>query len=346
MKAFIMAAGVGTRLEPLTLALPKPMVPLCNLPAMLYNIELLKKHGIKDITANLHYFPEQIQGYFKNGKEFGVELSYSYEEELLGTAGGVHKMARSTKKPFSTFVVLSSDVLMDIDLKKLIDFHKKKKALATIALVKVEDPSEFGVVILEKDSRIKAFQEKPKKEEALSLLANTGVYVFEKEVLDLIPEGSFYDFGRQLFPALVKENKPFYGFDSSSYWLDIGTIPNYIKANFDLAGGKVKARGMTHSRKIVLGRNSRISESTLLSGTIIIGDNCTIRDNCRLNDCIIWPDTVIGQGCSVDGSIIGSWCYLSENTVVGPGSIIANRCKTRPASRLKPGSLIPPDKTI
>ncbi|MEK7377006.1 MAG: nucleotidyltransferase family protein, partial [Candidatus Margulisiibacteriota bacterium] len=257
MKAFIMAAGVGTRLEPLTLAVPKPMVPVCALPVMQYNIELLKKYGIKDITANLHYFPEQIQGYFKDGKDLGVSISYSYEEELMGTAGGVLKMALSCDKPFSSFIVLSSDVLMDIDLKKLIDFHKKNKALATVALVQVKDPCEYGVVILDDRSKVRAFQEKPKKEKALSKLANTGVYIFEKEILSMIPKDTFYDFGRQLFPELVKNKKAFYGYAASDYWIDIGTVHNYVKANLDLAGGKVKLKNAGHSRKIVIGKNCR-----------------------------------------------------------------------------------------
>ena len=336
MKAFIMAAGVGTRLEPLTLAVPKPMVPLCNIPVMQYNIQLLKKHGIKDITANLHYFPEQIQGFFKDGRDLGVKITYSYEEQLMGTAGGVLKMAESCSGDFSDFIVLSSDVLMEVDLKKLIAFHKKKKALATVALVEVEDPSEYGVVILGKDSRVEAFQEKPKKEKALSCLANTGVYVFKKEVLSMIPKNRFFDFGRELFPGLVKDKKAFYGYAEKNYWIDIGTINSYIKANHDLVS----------PRKILLGKNTRISESTILSGTIIIGDNCLIRDNCRLHDCIIWSDTVIDKGCAAEGAIIGSWCYLSENTSVGKGSIISNRCKTGPGTSLQPGSMIIPDQTF
>ena len=346
MKAFIMAAGVGTRLEPLTMAVPKPMVPVCNLPVMLYNIELLKKYGIKEITANLHYFPEQIQGYFKDGKDLGVKINYSFEEELMGTAGGVLKMAKTCDKPFCAFIVLSSDVLMDIDLKKLIDFHKKKKALATVALVEVDDPSEYGVVILDDNGKISSFQEKPKKEKALSRLANTGVYIFEKEVLSMIPDDKFYDFGRQLFPELVKKKKAFYGCNSKDYWIDIGTVNNYVKANLDLAGGKVKFQHAGLSRKLVLGKNCKVSESAILSGTVIIGDNCVIRDNCRLTDSIIWSDTVIDAGCRVEKSIIGNWCYLSENTRVEKDSIISNRCKTKPGTHVNPGSTIIPDQTF
>ena len=346
MKAFIMAAGVGTRLEPLTMAVPKPMVPVCNVPVMLYNIELLKKYGIKDITANLHYFPEHIQGYFKDGKDLGVKITYSYEEELMGTAGGVLKMADSCGKQSSSIIVLSSDVLMDIDLKKLIDFHKKKKALATVALVDVDDPSEYGVVILDDDCKVSAFQEKPKKEKALSCLANTGVYIFEKEVLSMIPEDKFYDFGKQLFPELVKDKKAFYGWNTKDYWIDIGTVNNYVKANIDLAGGKLKFQNTRHSRKLVLGKNCRVSESAILSGTVIIGDNSIIRGNCRLTDSIIWADTVIDAGCRVEKSIIGNWCYLGENTRVGKGSIISNRCKTQPGTQVAPGSMIIPDQTF
>lgn len=195
MKAFILAAGYGTRLEPLTLAVPKPMVPIVNLPTMQHNLELLKKHRFSDVTANIHYYPEQIENYFGDGSAFGVNLAYSFEEELLGTAGGVKWMAGKIARVNDAFLVLSSDALTCINLERMVEYHKSKKALATIALARVPDVSEFGIVIQDPDGKVIGFQEKPKPEVAQSDLANAGIYIFEPEVLDLIPDG-FYDFGR------------------------------------------------------------------------------------------------------------------------------------------------------
>ena len=216
MKALIMAAGYGTRLEPLTLAVPKPMVPIVNFPTMQHNLELLKKYGFTDVTANIHYHPEQIENYFGDGAKFGVNLSYSFEEKLLGTAGGVKLMAETIAKIDGTFVVLSSDALTDINLHRLTEFHKQKKALVTVALCQVGDVREFGVVIQDETGRITGFQEKPAPEAALSSLANTGIYVFEPEILKLIPDGP-YDFGRQLFPQLVAEKAAIYGYKMVEY---------------------------------------------------------------------------------------------------------------------------------
>ncbi len=343
-----MAAGVGTRLEPLTLAVPKPMVPVCNVPIMQRNIELLKRAGFKDVTANLHYFPEQIQGYFKNGKGFGVNMRYSFEETLLGTAGGVRKMAHKAGIKSGTFVVLSSDVLMDIDLKKLVAFHRKKKALATIGLIEVEDTSQFGVVVLDKTSKIMAFQEKPKKEEALSHLVNTGVYVFDAKILELIPKDTFKDFGKEIFPLLVEKGLPFYGMKQKAYWMDIGNVPNYRKGNFDCLQRRVQGAGyrVQSKKKILIGSNCRVAPSVKLEGNVVIGDNCVIHDGCVVKDTIIWEHTVIGKNVSVDSSIIASWNRVGDGAAVGRDSVIASRCTVLPGSVVEPGSRIVTDRVV
>jgi len=335
LKALIMSAGVGNRLEPLTLAIPKPLVPVCNTPVMQMNIELLKKNGIRDIAANLHYFPEQIRNYFDSGKTFGVSIKYSFEECLLGTAGGVLKMASSTGLTDDDFLVLSSDVVMDLDLKKLIAFHKKKKAAATIALVEVDDPSEYGAVITSGDERITAFQEKPKKEEALSRTINTGVYVLGKEILDIIKKNRFRDFGREVFPYMVREGLPLYGHKVDSYWKDIGTLQSYIQANFDTAG-----------KKAVIGAGSKISRDAVLEGSVIIGENCIIRGGAVIRDSIIWRDTIVDADSVVDSSIIGSWCYLESSSRVDRGCTIANRCRVKSGSVVPTGTSMVPDQIM
>lgn len=363
MKALIMAAGYGTRLEPLTLAVPKPMVPIVNLPTMRHNIELLKKHGFDQITANIHYHPEQIENYFGDGDAFGVSLNYSYEEKLLGTAGGVKKMAWIAKID-ETFVVLSSDALTSINLTKLVEFHKEKKALATIALSQVSDVSEFGVAIQDETGKIIGFQEKPKPADALSDLANTGIYVFEPEILRLIPDG-FHDFGRELFPRLVAEKAAIYGYKMLEYWNDVGGLEKYIQSNYDALKGALQIRipGKKLSSSSWVGEREQIDPSARFEGTVIIGDRCQVGRDVYIKDAVIGDKCVIGDGAAITGSVIwsdvticaearvensvvGSFCHLGEKAVVSDGSIIANRCIIRPSSIVSRSSRLQPDSVI
>lgn len=350
MKAFVMAAGVGTRLEPLTLAVPKPMIPVCNVPIMEYNIELLKKYGLTDITANLHYFPEQIENYFKDGSSFGVNMDYSFEEELMGTAGGVKKMAGlSGLSAGENAVVLSSDVLTDIDLALLIKRHKDSGSKATIALIEVEDISEFGVVVTDNYGRITAFQEKPKNEDALSKLVNTGVYILEKEVIDLIPVETFFDFGKQLFPLLVKNKVPFFGFAAGSYWKDIGNIPSYVAANFDVAGGRVKTafdHGKSVRSGVISGNHSHIDESAGFSGSAVIGAGCTIEKGVSIKDSVIWSGVRIGKDTSIDSSVIGSHCIIEADCVIGKNCVIASGNHIKKGSILPKNTLLQPQQPV
>ncbi|MFA4843827.1 MAG: NDP-sugar synthase [Candidatus Margulisiibacteriota bacterium] len=360
MKALIMAAGYGTRLEPLTLAIPKPMAPIVNLPTMRHNIELLKKHGFDQITANIHYHPEQIENYFGDGDAFGVNLNYSFEEELLGTAGGVKKMARIARID-ETFVVLSSDALTSINLTKLVEHHKKKQALATIALSQVSDVSEFGVVIQDESGRIIGFQEKPKPADALSDLANTGIYVFEPEILPLIPDG-FHDFGRELFPRLVADQAAIYGYKMLEYWNDVGGLEKYIQSNYDALKGALQIRipGKKLSSSSWVGEREKIEPSARFEGAVIIGDRCqvgkdvyvkdaVIGDKCVIGDgavitgSVLWADVVVSAGAQVDGSVIGSFCHIGRGAKVGSGGVIANRCVIRPDSDVPKMSRLKPD---
>jgi mannose-1-phosphate guanylyltransferase len=346
MKAYVMAAGVGTRLEPLTLAVPKPMVPVCNIPIMEYNISLLKKNGLLDITANLHYFPEHIENYFKDGSSHGVRMSYSFEEELMGTAGGVKKMAGlSGLSAGDNAVVLSADVLTDINLGALIDFHKDSGSKATMALVEVDDTSEFGVVVTDNAGRITAFQEKPKKEEALSRLVNTGVYILEKEVIDLIPPETFYDFGKQLFPLLVKNNVPFFGFSAGSYWKDIGNISNYLGANFDAARGTIKTSfdsGKALRPGVVVSAGSHVDDGVVFSGAAVIGPGCTIEKGVSVKDSVLWSGVRVGKDASIDSCVIGSHCIIEAGCSIGKGSVIAGGNHIKKGSVLPENTMIPP----
>ena len=359
-----MAAGYGTRLEPLTLAVPKPMVPIVNFPTMQHNLELLKKHGFTDITANIHYHPEQIENYFGDGAKFGVNLSYSFEEKLLGTAGGVKLMAEAIAGIDGTFVVLSSDALTDINLARLVEFHKKKKALATVALCQVADVREFGVVLQDQDERIIGFQEKPAPEEALSRLANTGIYVFEPAILKMVPAGP-YDFGRQLFPKLVAEGAAIYGYKMVEYWNDVGGLDKYVQSNYDAMTGAVQIGipGRRHGKSTWIGAHEKIEASARFEGSVIIGDHCTVGrdvyikdavlgDKCTVEEgavivgSVLWSNVTVGRRAEVRDSVVGGFCYLGEKASIQPGTVMANRCTVRPGKEVPSASKVQPDSIV
>ena len=344
MKAMIMAAGVGSRLEPLTYEVPKPMVPIVNRPVMEYILGLLRQNQITDIIANLHYLPGRIKEYFGEGEDFGVNLCYSEETRLMGTAGGVKNNQWFLD---DTFVVISGDALTDVNLQGLIGFHKARGALATIALKRVEDVSKFGVVIVDDIGRIRSFQEKPKPEEALSDVVNTGIYVFEPEIFKLIPGGEFYDFGKDLFPLLVKLQAPFYGYSIDDYWCDIGSLTTYREANFDVLMERVKVgipgksvnqgiwledgvqldKSVQITGKVVIGRGSVIGPGVVLTGKVVIGPNCIINQCSVIQDSIIWSNSVIEANSSIAASIIGNRCTLGQEVVLKPGVVIADGVK-------------------
>ncbi|MBI5700694.1 NDP-sugar synthase [Candidatus Saganbacteria bacterium] len=363
--ALIMAAGYGTRLEPLTLAIPKPMVPIVNKPTMRHNIELLRRHGIRQIVANIHYHPEQIMNYFSDGNNYGIDLNYSYEETLMGTAGGVKRMACDIAQIDGTFVVLSSDALTDINLRKLIEFHKKKKSKATLALCPVDDIEGFGVVEVGGNGEILQFKEKPKAHEVSGNLVNTGIYVFEPEILDLIPKDKFYDFGKELFPILIEQGIPIFGYRMVEYWSDVGTISAYMRANHDAMQGRVRTLipGKKVSSCVWVGKHCRIDPSVKFEGCVIIGDRCEIRKDVILKDAIvgdmcvigvgvnisessIWSDSYISKGTSVKKSIIGNWCRIEEDVTIEENCVISNRSLVRRGNLLPKGTTLNPREAL
>lgn len=306
--------------------IPKPMVPILNTPVMEFSVKLLKKHGITDIIANTHYNPQYIQDYFEEGSQFGVNLQYSFEQELLGTAGGVKNNRNFLNE---TFFVLSGDALTDINLTEMLQFHKANRSLATIALKAVDDVSQYGVVIADEDGRIKSFQEKPKKEEAFSNVANTGIYLFEPEIFDLIPDG-FYDFGRELFPKLLELGEKFFGYVTKDYWCDIGTVDIYLRSQTD-ALMRPRLRELAANDAVFMikknclaGIDSTLDLSVQLGNNVYIGRNCTVSSNVRLNNCIIWDNCTIMENAVVEHSIIGANCQIGVNSVIKGGSLIGN----------------------
>ncbi len=328
MKAMIMAAGVGSRLMPLTMQIPKPMVPMANRPLMENIVDVLQRHGFTNIIANLHYHADVISDYFGDGKGHGVEIAYSLEAELLGTAGGVKNCEWFLD---DTFVIVSGDALTDIDLTKLILAHKKNGALATIALKQVEEVEHFGVVITDGDGRIKRFQEKPRPEEALSNLANTGIYIFEPEIFKYIPGRQFYDFGKQVFPHLVKIKAPFYGVTIDDYWCDIGNLETYRQAHIDILEGRVNVATKgeiikTPTGKALIDRGVIMDSGAKIEGNVVLGSQCRIDDGAVIKDSVIWANTVVNQNVIIEDSVLGEGCSIGSYSSIKPGAVIADGC--------------------
>jgi mannose-1-phosphate guanylyltransferase len=325
MKAMVLAAGLGTRLRPLTYEVPKPMVPILGRPVMDHILRLVAVHGFDDVIANLHYFPEQIQERFGDGSDYGLRLDYRFEPELLGTAGGV----RNVRHHFGdeTFLVVSGDALTDIDLTALWERHRRAGGIATLALKRVEDPSQIGVVIVGPDGRVQAFQEKPDPAEALSNLGNCGIYVFEPGIFDHFPDAEFVDWAQDVFPSLLQHDVPFYGHEIHEYWNDVGSIGEYRHGNFDALTGVVRLvreGGAGSPDGVVVGSSSgvnadaileapvyvgercRIAAGARLSGPVVVGDDCSIGEGAAISDTVVWPGTDVPAGTVLIGAVAGT----------------------------------------
>ena len=239
MRGMILAGGLSTRLYPLTLDVPKPLVPVLDRPVVDHVINYLSAHGVDDIVINVHYFADAIRAYIGDGSRWNVRMTYLYEPELKGSAGAVKQVESRFDE---TFVVIGCDDVTDTDLKAALDFHHRSGAEATIVLAEATDVSQFGVVVIDDNGRIREFQEKPEPASAKSNLVNTGIYIFEPALLKRIPEGAFYDFGKQVFPGLLEAGARFYGVRQAGYWCDIGTPREYRRAHFDALSGLVRLR--------------------------------------------------------------------------------------------------------
>jgi mannose-1-phosphate guanylyltransferase/mannose-1-phosphate guanylyltransferase/phosphomannomutase len=302
----VLAAGLGTRLRPLTYEISKPMVPVIDRPVMEHILELLARHGFEQVVANLHYFPEPIREYF------GDRVSYHYEEELLGTAGGV----RACREFFGDepFLVISGDALTDIDLTALAARHHEAGGIATLSVKKVPDTREYGVVLHDRDGRITGFQEKPAPQEALSDLGNCGIYVFSPEIFDYFPERPFADWAQDVFPALLDNDVPFYIHEVREYWNDIGSLGELRQGTFDalrrelslqidgsevrpgvtVAGASTLPDDAEVEEPVWIGRDVRIGAGARLTGPVVIGDGATIGARAQLRSSIVFPGTEIG----------------------------------------------------
>jgi mannose-1-phosphate guanylyltransferase len=329
MRAMVLAAGLGTRLRPITYQMPKPMVPVLNRPVMEHILRLLAQHGFEQTIANLHWFPELIEGRFGDGSGCGVELTYSREERLLGTSGGVRNAAAFLG---DSFLVISGDALTDIDLTAMREFHESHDGIATLATKRVADTTQFGVAITGSDGRIQGFQEKPQAAEALSDLANCGIYMFRAEIFDFFPApgaseaagpgdpDGFADWAMDVFPRLLEGDVPFYSHEIDAYWNDIGNLEELRGGNLDALSGAVAVQsegevsdgfrsGAAEADEgrllgpVLLGPGCEIGEDVRIDGPAVIGDGASVGDGCRLREVIVLPGAEIAAGSVLVGAI-------------------------------------------
>jgi mannose-1-phosphate guanylyltransferase len=332
MRAMVLAAGLGTRLRPITFDMPKPMVPVLNRPVMEHILRLLAKHGFTETIANLHWFPELIEEHFGDGSACGVALSYSREEQLLGTSGGVRNVADFLG---DEFLIISGDALTDLDLAAMRDFHQGHDGIATLATKRVTDTSQFGVAITDSEGRISGFQEKPDPSEALSDLANCGIYMFRKEIFDFFPApgtskaakdgdpAGFADWAMDVFPRLLESDVPFYSHEIDAYWNDIGNLAELRESTVDALTGAVQVEQVGElvdgyrsgeaegdegklAGPVLLGPGCEIGDDVRIDGPAVIGDSARIGAGSRLRDVIVLPGAELAERSVLIGAIAGA----------------------------------------
>jgi mannose-1-phosphate guanylyltransferase/phosphomannomutase len=340
MRAVIMAGGEGTRLRPLTSLRPKPMVPIVNRPIMEHIVGLCHWHGIDDIVATLQFMPQVVRDYFGDGEEWGVRIEYATEDIPMGTAGSV-KNAESLLGG-ETFVVISGDALTDIDLNDLVAAHKAKGAAVTIALKRVPDPLEFGVVVTDTEGRIERFLEKPTWGQVFSDTINTGIYVIEPEVLQFVPDHGQFDFAADLFPMLLEKGYPLYGHVTERYWTDVGSLQSYIQAHWDVMDHKVGlyVPGVQGNGDVWIGEGADVDRDAVVGTKVVIGANAKIRAGASVGDyAIIGDSCLVSSGASVSRSIVWSDSFIGEGAEI-VGAVICRRVDVRARSRVETGSVI------
>lgn len=338
-----MAGGEGTRLRPLTSNLPKPMMPLANRPMMEHIIELVRRHGIEEIVVTVAFMAESIRTYFGDGSEHGVKITYATEETPLGTAGSVRNAMEHLDE---RFVVISGDVLTDIDLGEIIAFHDQRQSVATIGLARVEDPLEFGIVITREDGSIERFLEKPSWGQVFSDTINTGIFVLEPEIFDHIAADRPVDFSGEVFPELLAEGIPLYGAVVDGYWEDVGTLEAYLRAHKDILDGRVAVQipGFDLGGGVWLSEGAEVHPEAELAGPAIIGENCRIESGARLGEyvvlgtntrvrseaslerSVVQDNTYLGEGVRLRGAIIGRSCDLRKGSHADEGVVLGDEC--------------------
>ncbi|MBU1026613.1 MAG: NDP-sugar synthase [Candidatus Margulisbacteria bacterium] len=351
MKAIIIAGGLGTRLRPLTNNIPKPIVPVANIPFVVHQIEHLVRHGIDEVILNLHYLSHEIKKILDDGKQWGIKIRYSIEEHPLGTAGAVKNAEQFFDE--GPMVIFNGDVVTDLNISKLINYHREKKALVTLALTEVEDPTAFGLVITDNDGRVKQFLEKPSWEMVTAKTINAGTYVVDPKIFANVPKNEKYSFERQLYPGLLKKGEPIYGYLSDAYWIDIGTPAKYKEVHQAILRGEVAVRidGTRINNRVWLGKDVHPDESvkfigpsivgervklgkeTTIKDYVVVGQHVEVGEHSCLERAIIWRDTKIGKNVKLVDCILGKSCVIEDNVVI-EGAVLADGSKIKKGTKL------------
>jgi len=354
VKAVIMAGGEGSRLRPLTSNQPKPLLPIANRPMMEHVIDLLRRHGITDIVVTLAFMPDAIRQHFGDGSDYGVSIEYVVEREPLGTAGSVRNAAHLLE---DTFLVISGDVLTDIDLSQIVAMHHEKQAMVTIGLTPVSNPLEFGIVITRQEGSIERFLEKPTWGQVFSDTVNTGIFVVDPAVLDEVPEGRQVDFSGEVFPKLLADGAPLYGAVAHGYWEDVGTLESYLRAHHDVLDRTVAVDvpGFAVRDGVWLGEGVDVHPDAVIEGPAVLGDNCRVEPGVRLGPYTVLGNDVrvrsgvdlervvlldhcfIGRGAQLRGTLAGRSCDFRDNCRVETGAVLGDDCFVGEGAMLNAG---------
>ncbi len=343
IKTIMMAGGKGTRLRPLTLVRPKPMIPLVNMPIAQYTLNRLKNSGFNDVIMTLNYMSTNIKNYFKDGSDFDMNIRYSVEKWPLGTGGSVKKVEKHID---DTFMVVSGDVLTDVDFNDIIKFHKEKKAIATMVLTEVEDPTHFGIAVMDQNNKITEYLEKPSADQVFSKVANTGIYVFEPEIFEYFErkEGEV-DFSKDIFPEIIKQDGGIYGYVFNGYWNDIGRPETYLEATYDILEQKMEQNIYKNKMEesigkignIWVGENVSIDKKARIEGPVVIGNNCTIDKGSKISKgSVIGNNVSIGKDVNIDAAVLLSNSVIEDNAFL-KGCIVDTKCLIQKNSIIETG---------
>jgi mannose-1-phosphate guanylyltransferase / phosphomannomutase len=364
VKAVVMAGGEGSRLRPLTSSRPKPLAPVANKPVMHHIVDLLRRHGITDIIATLHYLADEIENYFGDGSEMGVSMRYVVEDTPLGTAGAV-KLAQEFLDG-ERFVIISGDALTDMDLGALVRFHERNAAKGTIALQRVANPLEFGVVVTDDASRITRFLEKPSWGEVFSDTINTGIYVLEPEIFEYMEAGKNYDFSKDIFPFMLRDGKPLFGYVATDYWSDIGNLQQYQQANYDALTGAVRVEipGVQIRHGVWVGENTNVHPEARLQGPLVLGKNVTVErgavveELCAIGDSTIvaadasllrtvaWEDVYVGEHAALTGCTLADRVIVKDRVTIAEGAVIGRNSTLGSGASIPSNIKLWPDKSV
>src|SRR5207249_1494803 len=336
VKAVVMAGGEGTRLRPLTSNQPKPMVPIVGKPCMEHILELLRTHGFTDIVVTVAFLPQAIRSYFGDGENLGLNIEYSVEESPLGTAGSVRL---ASGRLDDTVLVISGDALCDIDLGKIVEFHREQNAAVTIGLKSVENPLEFGIVVTDEYGRVERFLEKPSWGQVFSDTINTGIYVLEPEVLRHIPSDRPYDFSKELFPLLLEMGRPLYGYVFDEYWQDIGNLDQFRQANFDALDEAVQLNvpGVRIRGNVWLGEGVDVHDLDAIEGPAYIGNYCRISPEASVGaHTVLATSVTLREGARIERSVVDASTYIGRSAVI-EGAVLGRHCDIRPHVRIQEG---------